>query len=45
MMGLGTTRGNASLFRLDYSYGLPANNNGNLLSQVITVGATGLTRN
>ena len=43
-MGLGTTNGNSSLFKLDYSYGAPANNNGNLAGQLITVGATSLSQ-
>jgi len=44
VMGLGTGNGNTSLFKLDYSYGVPANNNGNMAAQVITVGATSLTQ-
>jgi hypothetical protein len=45
LMGLGTTNGNTSLFRLDYAYGAAASNNGNLLSQAIAVGTAGLTQN
>jgi RHS repeat-associated protein len=38
-IGLGTSSGNSSLLQLDYTYG-SANNNGNVQTQTITVGAT-----
>jgi YD repeat-containing protein len=38
-IGLGTTSADSSKLRLDYGYGT-ANNNGNVLSQTITIGAT-----
>ena len=39
LIGLGTTSADSSKLRLDYSFGT-TNNNGNVLSQTITVGAT-----
>ena len=47
LMGLGTTNANSSFFKLDldYSNGAPASNNGNLLSQGISVGTSTLTQN
>ncbi|MFY9607891.1 MAG: hypothetical protein WAU45_04655 [Blastocatellia bacterium] len=41
-IGLGTSATNSSLLQLDYSYGstCQANNNGNVLTQTITIGAT-----
>jgi len=38
-IGLGTTSTDSSLLKLDYAYGTTSNN-GNLLSQTITIGAT-----
>lgn len=43
LIGLGTSKSDSSLMKLDYGYGT-TNNNGNVLSQTITIGTTAMTQ-
>ena len=43
-IGLGTSGTNSSILQLDYGYGATNSNNGNVLTQTITIGATVMTQ-
>ena len=43
-IGLGTSDTNSSILQLDYGYGATNSNNGNVLSQTITIGVTVMTQ-
>ena len=43
-IGLGTSATNSSILQLDYGYGATNSNNGNVLSQTITIGVTVMTQ-
>jgi RHS repeat-associated protein len=44
-IGLGTSATNSSILQLDYGYGATNANNGNVLTQTITIGATIISQN